>query len=147
MANHADKAAAVDKTDDQWHEQLTPEQYAICRCSATERAFTGKFWNHKAAGTYTSVACGAPLFSSQAKYDSGSGWPSYWQPMSAEAMSEHADEGHGMQRVEVKCAHCASGWPAAQWVALLHQFRGVGFHAGGRRIVGPPARRNYHRAV
>lgn len=95
-------------TDAEWQAKLSPEQYAVCRCSATERAFTGRFWNHKAAGTYTCVACGEPLFSSAAKYDSGSGWPSYWQPLVSTAVSEHTDGSHGMQRVEVRCARCAS---------------------------------------
>ncbi|ALN92827.1 MULTISPECIES: peptide-methionine (R)-S-oxide reductase MsrB [Lysobacter] len=101
-------APAVEKSEAEWREQLSPEQYAVCRCSATERAFTGRFWNHKEAGTYTCVACGEPLFSSQAKYDSGSGWPSYYQPLSADAVAEHADESHGMRRIEVKCARCDS---------------------------------------
>ena len=98
----------VTKTDAQWREELTPEQYAICRCSATERAFTGKYWDHHAAGTYTCAGCGAPLFASDAKYDSGSGWPSYTQPVAAGAVSEHADTTLGMRRVEVKCARCES---------------------------------------
>ncbi len=98
----------IEKTEAQWREQLSPEQYEVCRCSATERAFTGRFWNHKEAGTYTCVACAAPLFSSQAKYDSGSGWPSFWQPLTPAAVSEHGDETLGMQRIEVKCARCES---------------------------------------
>jgi peptide-methionine (R)-S-oxide reductase len=97
-----------ERSDADWRESLTPEQYAICRCSATEPAFTGKYWNHKQAGTYTCVACGAPLFASEAKYDSGSGWPSYTAPMGADAVSEHADTSHGMRRVEVRCARCES---------------------------------------
>ena len=106
--NASDRNPAVSKSDEQWREQLSPEQYAVCRCSATERAFTGKYWNHKAAGIYTCVACGTPLFSSKAKYDSGSGWPSYLEPVSREAVTEHPDESHGMRRVEVKCARCDS---------------------------------------
>ena len=98
----------IEKSEAQWREQLSSEQYAVCRCSATERAFTGRFWNHKEAGSYTCVACGAPLFSSETKYDSGSGWPSFWQPLAAEVVSEHADEALGMRRIEVKCAHCQS---------------------------------------
>ena len=98
----------VDRTDAEWRERLSPEQYAVCRCSATERAFSGKYWDHKAAGTYTCVACGAPLFLSETKYDSGSGWPSYFQPIAPEAVTEHADESQGMRRVEVRCAHCES---------------------------------------
>lgn len=100
--------ARIDKTDDQWREQLSPEQYAVCRCSATERAFTGKYWDHKAVGTYTCVACGTPLFRSESKYDSGSGWPSYFQPIGPDVVREHVDDSHGMRRVEVRCAHCDS---------------------------------------
>ncbi len=110
MSQHPspDPAVPVEKTEAEWREQLSPEQYAVCRCSATERAFTGRFWNHKAAGTYTCVACGEPLFDSDSKYDSGSGWPSYYRPIRPEAVSEHADESHGMRRIEVKCARCQS---------------------------------------
>lgn len=97
-----------ERSDADWREALSPEQYAVCRCSATEPAFTGKYWNHKAAGTYTCVACGAPLFASAAKYDSGTGWPSYSAPMASDAVSEHADVSHGMRRVEVRCARCES---------------------------------------
>lgn len=95
-------------TDAEWQARLSPEQYAVCRCSATERAFTGRFWNHKEAGTYTCAACAAPLFASAAKYDSGSGWPSYWQPIEPAAVTERPDTSHGMERVEVKCARCDS---------------------------------------
>lgn len=98
----------VEKSDAQWREQLTPEQYAVCRCSATERAFTGRFWDHKEAGTYTCVACGNALFASTDKYDSGSGWPSYTRPVAPAAVAEKADDSHGMRRVEVVCARCAS---------------------------------------
>jgi peptide-methionine (R)-S-oxide reductase len=98
----------IEKSEAEWREQLSPEQYAVCRCSATERAFTGRFWNHKEAGTYTCAACSAPLFSSATKYDSGSGWPSFWQPLAADAIEEHGDETLGMRRVEVKCARCQS---------------------------------------
>jgi len=100
--------APVCRTDEEWRERLSPEQFAVCRCSATERAFTGRFWNHKEAGTYTCVACGAALFSSKTKYDSGSGWPSYREPVSKDAVTEHVDESHGMRRVEIKCARCDS---------------------------------------
>lgn len=99
---------ATEKTDAQWRQTLTPEQYQVCRCAATERAFTGRFCNHKEAGTYVCVACGAPLFLSETKYDAGSGWPSYFQPVSAEAVTERSDDSAGMQRIEVKCAHCDS---------------------------------------
>lgn len=101
-------AAKIEKHDEEWRAELTPEQYAICRCSATERAFTGKYWDHKADGVYHCVACGAALFDSAHKYDSGSGWPSYWQPVGPVAVSEHEDSSHGMRRIEVRCARCDS---------------------------------------
>ena len=97
-----------ERSDADWREALSPEQYAVCRCSATEPAFTGKYWNHKQAGTYTCVACGTPLFASDAKFDSGTGWPSYTAPVAADAVSEHADLSHGMRRIEVRCARCES---------------------------------------
>lgn len=98
----------VEKTEAEWREALTPEQYAICRCSATERAFTGKYWDHKARGIYVCAACAAALFSSGGKYDSGSGWPSYVRPIDPGAVTELGDDSLGMRRVEVKCAACDS---------------------------------------
>lgn len=98
----------IEKTDQQWREELSPEQYAVCRCSATERAFTGKFWNHHAPGTYVCAACRSALFGSGDKYDSGSGWPSYTRPLAADAVAEHLDDTLGMRRVEVRCARCES---------------------------------------
>lgn len=98
----------IAKTDAQWRAELSPEQYAVCRCSGTERAFTGKYWNHHAAGTYVCAACRGALFASTDKYDSGSGWPSYVRPLVADAVAEHADETLGMRRVEVRCARCDS---------------------------------------
>lgn len=96
------------KTDAEWRAELTPEQYAVCRCSATEPPFSGKWYRHKEAGTYVCAACHAQLFASDAKYDSGSGWPSYYQPIASTAVTEHEDESHGMRRVEIRCAHCDS---------------------------------------
>lgn len=101
-------AGTIEKTDEQWRAELSPEQYAICRCSETERAFTGKYWNHHAAGTYVCAACHAALFASGDKYDSGSGWPSYTRPLQAAAVVEHEDSTLGMRRVEVRCAACDS---------------------------------------
>lgn len=108
MSGNDEDRGTIARNDDEWRARLTPEQYAVCRCSATERAFTGRFWDHKAAGTYVCVACAAPLFLSVDKYDSGSGWPSYMRPATPDAVTEHADTSHGMRRVEVKCARCAS---------------------------------------
>lgn len=101
-------SSEVEKSEAEWRERLSPEQYAVCRCSATERAFTGKFWDHKAPGTYTCIACDAALFSSEAKYESRSGWPSYWQPIDAGAITEVLDDTLSMRRIEAKCAHCDS---------------------------------------
>ena len=98
----------VCKTDAQWRAELDPQQYAVCRCSATEAPFSGKYWDHHVAGTYVCAACGSDLFASAAKFDSGSGWPSYFQPVSADAVSRHEDASHGMRRIEVRCARCDS---------------------------------------
>ena len=100
--------AKLNKTDAQWREELTPEQYAVCRCSATEPPFSGKWYQHKDTGTYVCAACGAELFDSQTKYDSGSGWPSFYQALDKAAVTLHEDDSHGMRRVEVRCGHCAS---------------------------------------
>lgn len=85
---------------------LTPEQYRICRQCGTEPPFTGEYWECHEAGIYRCVCCGKALFDAATKFDSGTGWPSYWQPTSAEAIKELADHSHGMRRVEVRCAHC-----------------------------------------
>jgi len=98
----------LNKTDAQWREELSPEQYAVCRCSATEPPFSGKWYQHKASGTYVCAACGARLFESDTKYDSGSGWQSFYQAMDKAAVTLHEDESHGMRRVEVRCANCDS---------------------------------------
>ncbi|HHS99919.1 MAG TPA: peptide-methionine (R)-S-oxide reductase [Thiomicrospira sp.] len=95
-------------SDAHWKENLTPEQYNICRCGGTERAFTGKYWDLKTPGIYLCACCKTPLFSSSEKYDSGSGWPSYWQPITKEAVIERVDHSHGMQRTEVLCTVCHS---------------------------------------
>jgi peptide-methionine (R)-S-oxide reductase len=94
--------------DAEWRQKLTPEQYAVCRCSATEPAFTGKYWDHHAKGHYLCVACQQPLFGSEAKYDSGSGWPSFFQPMQKAAVALKVDDSHGMERTEVLCSKCQS---------------------------------------
>ena len=94
------------KTDQQWKEQLTPEQYRICREQGTEPAFTGIYWDHKEQGSYRCRCCGAKLFASSTKYDSGSGWPSFWQPEVAENIETHPDLSRGMLRTEVVCSQC-----------------------------------------
>jgi len=96
----------INKSDKDWKTQLSPEQYRIARQQGTERAFTGKYYDHKDNGMYHCVCCGAPLFRSDDKYDSGSGWPSYTLPASQSAVTEHRDHSHGMTRVEIRCARC-----------------------------------------
>ncbi len=94
------------KSDEEWRRELTPEQYRITRCGGTEPPFTGKYYHHYETGTYACVACGNPLFSSETKYDSGSGWPSFWAPMDASRVEERLDLSHGMRRIEVRCGRC-----------------------------------------
>jgi peptide-methionine (R)-S-oxide reductase len=96
----------IEKSDDEWRAELTPEQYAVLRKGGTERAFTGKYWNVKDDGTYCCAGCGAELFSSTTKYESGSGWPSFYEPMVADALELVPDTSHGMVRTEVRCRRC-----------------------------------------
>jgi peptide-methionine (R)-S-oxide reductase len=97
---------AVKKTEAEWRAQLSDEQYRVTRLKGTERPFTGEYCDCKDRGTYRCVCCGAELFSSESKYDSGSGWPSFWQPVRGDAVAESADDSHGMRRIEVTCARC-----------------------------------------
>jgi peptide-methionine (R)-S-oxide reductase len=92
--------------DAQWRERLTPEQYRVARQGGTERAFTGTYWNHKGRGTYACICCGADLFASDTKFDSGTGWPSFWEGVNPEAITVHTDSSHGMVRSEIRCARC-----------------------------------------
>lgn len=96
----------IDLTEAEWRQKLSPEQYHVLREHGTERAFTGKYEKNKATGVYTCAGCGAPLFSSATKYDSGSGWPSYTAPMDDDAVDTVNDMSHGMVRTEVRCAKC-----------------------------------------
>jgi peptide-methionine (R)-S-oxide reductase len=96
----------VNKSEEQWRQQLTPEQYQVTRKAGTEPAFTGKYWKTKDPGTYTCVCCGEPLFSADTKFDSGTGWPSFYQPLNEGAVATHTDQSHGMTRTEVRCAKC-----------------------------------------
>ena len=98
----------VNKTDDEWQQQLTPEQFAVCRQKGTEPAFTGEYWDCKEDGMYQCACCGADLFASKNKFDSGTGWPSFSAPASGDMVREDADISHGMRRVEVLCARCES---------------------------------------
>ena len=95
-------------SDDEWRDKLTPEQFAVCRCGGTEPAFSGKYWDTKTPGTYQCAGCGTDLFSSDTKYDSGSGWPSFWAPVSDQCIMEHTDTSMGMVRTEITCAKCNS---------------------------------------
>ncbi|MCC6562848.1 MAG: peptide-methionine (R)-S-oxide reductase MsrB [Xanthomonadales bacterium] len=96
------------QSDAEWRARLDPQQYAVCRCSATEAPFSGKYWDHHENGVYHCIGCGAALFDAAAKFDSGSGWPSYFQPMSNAALTTTEDDSHGMRRLEVRCASCDS---------------------------------------
>jgi peptide-methionine (R)-S-oxide reductase len=98
--------AAPSKDPEYWRERLSPEQFAVARMGGTERAFTGIYWDHKGQGLYRCVCCGSELFSSAAKFDSGTGWPSFWDGAKAGAISVHEDRSHGMVRTEIKCANC-----------------------------------------
>ena len=96
----------VEKTDEQWREELTPEQYEILRRAGTEPPFTGRYVHSKESGTYKCAACGADLFSSDTKFDSGTGWPSFYEPMDEGGVELRPDHSHGMVRTEVVCATC-----------------------------------------
>lgn len=96
----------IQKSEEQWRQELDPETFRITRQHGTERAFTGKYNDTKTPGTYHCACCGAALFDSEVKYDSGSGWPSFYQPLQAEAVVEATDTSHGMLRVEALCAVC-----------------------------------------
>ena len=98
----------IQKSDEEWQQQLTPEQYEVCRKHGTERPFTGKYYDHKVEGTYTCVGCGATLFSSETKFESGSGWPSFWVPLDQDCTESTEDRSLFMVRTEVHCAHCDS---------------------------------------
>lgn len=100
--------ATIEKTEQQWRELLDDNQFNICRGKGTERAFTGEYWDCKKDGVYHCRACGQALFDADTKYDSGSGWPSYYQPVNAEAVKAVTDTSHGMRRVEVLCSACES---------------------------------------
>jgi peptide-methionine (R)-S-oxide reductase len=96
----------INKTDAEWQKELTPEQYRITRQAGTEPAFTGKYNKTKDPGTYSCVCCGEPLFSSETKFDSGTGWPSFFKPIGEGAVEEESDRSYGMVRTEARCANC-----------------------------------------
>jgi peptide-methionine (R)-S-oxide reductase len=96
----------MDRPESEWRQRLTPEQYRVLREKGTERAFTGQYWDNHEAGRYLCAACGEELFRSDEKFDSGTGWPSFWAPARRESVAETDDGSHGMQRTEVVCARC-----------------------------------------
>jgi peptide-methionine (R)-S-oxide reductase len=98
----------VRKDERDWRAQLTPEQYHVTREKGTERAFTGQYWDEKTPGTYSCVCCGEPLFSSDTKYESGTGWPSFYAPIDANQVETETDSSFGMRRTEVMCSHCGA---------------------------------------
>ena len=100
------KSDKVTKSDDEWRAELSPDQFRVLRLKGTERAFTGAYWNAHDDAMYACAGCGAKLFASDKKYDSGSGWPSFTAPASADAVATEMDHSHGMSRVEVTCARC-----------------------------------------
>ncbi|MCA1613225.1 MAG: peptide-methionine (R)-S-oxide reductase MsrB [Acidobacteria bacterium] len=101
-------ADKIEKTDEEWRRELTPEQYRVTRQKGTERAFTGEYYRHKDEGTYLCVACGQELFSSATKYESGSGWPSFYEPAAPGSVEDVSDTSHGMTRTEVTCSRCGA---------------------------------------
>lgn len=102
------ESTPVQKTDEEWRQLLTPEQYRVTRRHGTERAFTGEYWNCHEPGAYHCVCCGAELFHSDAKFDSGTGWPSFWQPANADNVATQVDRGFLMVRTEVHCSQCGA---------------------------------------
>ena len=98
----------VTKSEREWQAELPPDQFAVCRQKATERAFTGKYCDHHEEGVYRCAACRAELFGSATKYDSGSGWPSFFQPIAPDRVANEEDRSHGMRRVEILCTRCGS---------------------------------------
>jgi len=98
----------IRKSEEEWQRELTPEQFYILRQKGTERAFTGEYAHSKAPGVYRCAACGQELFASETKFESGSGWPSFFQPIAPENVDDHEDTSHGMRRVEVTCSRCGS---------------------------------------
>ena len=98
----------IEKTEAEWQTSLTPEQFRVLRQQGTEPAFSGIYHDCKTPGTYICAGCGEPLFESETKFDSGTGWPSYWQPVNEQAVATHEDQTHGMRRIEVHCRNCGS---------------------------------------
>ncbi len=152
VESNADRDASLDqsfasevemnlpKTDVEWKKQLTPTQYEVTREKGTEPAFRNEYWDNKRAGIYQCVCCGKPLFSSEHKYESGTGWPSFWQPVDAENIASETDYVLFYPRTEVHCDHCVGasgprlrGRTSADGAPLLHEFRRLELRRGSRR--------------
>lgn len=99
-------ARKIERSESEWREALSPEQFEVCRRKGTERPFSGRYWNCKEDGVYRCACCGNPLFDAKTKYDSGSGWPSFWQPLDESRVRTETDPSHGMLRTEVLCGRC-----------------------------------------
>jgi peptide-methionine (R)-S-oxide reductase len=108
MSQADDKSYKVKKSEAEWRAELDPMQFEVARHAATERAFSGKYWNHWDNGQYNCIGCGTPLFESHTKFDAGCGWPSYFEPVNSEVIERIVDKSHGMVRVEVRCNNCGS---------------------------------------
>lgn len=108
IVNAQSKTYAVTKTDAEWKKQLTPLQFEVTRKKGTERAYTGKYWNNHKKGIYKCVDCGQEVFSSEHKFESGTGWPSFWQPYNKANVEEATDNSFGMERTEVNCSRCGA---------------------------------------
>lgn len=106
--SHDDERYPVRRSDAEWRAQLDPMQYQVARHAATERAFTGRYWDHFEPGDYRCIGCGEVLFRSETKFDAGCGWPSYFEPVSSTVVERVVDESHGMVRVEVRCNRCGT---------------------------------------
>jgi peptide-methionine (R)-S-oxide reductase len=108
MSEAKNSDAKIVKTDAEWRDQLTPEQFEVARCGGTERAFTGPYWDNKEDGIYHCICCDTALFDSATKYDSGTGWPSFFAALSSDCVATKSDRSHGMVRTEAVCASCES---------------------------------------
>ena len=108
MSQTDDKGYKVHKSEAEWRAQLDATQFEVARHAATERPFSGKYWNHWDNGRYNCIGCGTPLFESHTKFDAGCGWPSYFEPVNSEVIERIVDKSHGMVRVEVRCNNCGS---------------------------------------
>jgi peptide-methionine (R)-S-oxide reductase len=101
-------AEKIEKTEEEWRRELTDKQYKVTRCSATEPAFTGEYWDHHDTGMYKCICCGEPLFDSETKFDSGTGWPSFYQPVDKNNVELDVDRSYGMSRTEARCRKCGA---------------------------------------